>query len=250
MPFEDVVFPSRDGLRLSGWFVPSPGARAGIILCHGFPGHREEVLLWARMLYPEGFHLLLFDFRALGQSEGDLCSIGYHEVNDLLGAVDYLTARPEMQGLPLGVFGLSMGGAVSLMTAAQDERIAAVATHGAYASLDRAIAQHCRVYAGPFGSLLEKQASWWGRRWFPMEPRCVSPVDVVERIAPRPVLLFHGARDFIARPDDAHALYGAAGEPKQLQFLPHSWHRRIHAKDQPAYEKLLTEFFRDHLKDG
>jgi fermentation-respiration switch protein FrsA (DUF1100 family) len=248
LPFEDIVFPSRDGMRLSGWFVPFPGARAGVILCHGFPSNREEMLFWARMLYPEGFHLLLFDFRALGESEGDLCSIGYHEVNDLLGAVDYLTARPEMQGLPVGVFGLSMGGAVSLMTAAQDERIAAVATHGAYASLARAIAQHCRVYVGPLGPLLDRQASWWGRRWFPLEPRCVSPVDVVGRIAPRPVLLFHGGRDFIVRPDDAHALYRAAGEPKQLHLLPRSWHVRIDAEEQPAYEKTVMEFFRKYLK--
>jgi uncharacterized protein len=248
IPSEDIAFSSRDGLCLSGWFVPSPGARAGMVLCHGFPGNREEVLFWARMLYPQGVHLLLFDFRALGRSEGSLCSIGYHEVNDLLGAVDYLTARPEMQRLPVGVFGLSMGGAVALMTAAQDERIAAVATHGAYASLDRAIAQHCRVYMGPFGPLLDRQARWWGRRWFPLEPRCVSPVDVVGRIAPRPVLLLHGERDFIVRPDDARALYHAAGEPKQLHLLPRSWHVRIDAEERPAYEKTLAEFFCNSLK--
>src|SRR5690348_8865946 len=86
LDLKDVTFPARDGVRLSGWFAPAPSARGGIILCHGHPMNRVEMLPWARLLHAVGFHTLLFDFRAMGQSEGDLCSIGYLEVNDLLGA--------------------------------------------------------------------------------------------------------------------------------------------------------------------
>ncbi len=248
LPFEDVTFPSRDGLRLSGWFVPSPGARAGLILCHGHPNNRVEMLYWARLFYPAGYHLLLFDFRALGCSEGDLCSIGYHEVDDLLGAVDYCLARPEMQGLNLGVFGLSMGGAVTLMAAARDDRIAAVATHGAYASLEQAIAQRCRLYLGPLGVAMQAPTIWWGQRWIPAHPRCVAPLDVVHRIAPRPLLLCHGGRDIIVRPRDAAALYAAAGEPKQFHRLPRSWHVWIHPDEQAAYRERLLDFFARYLR--
>lgn len=244
---EEVTFPSRDGLRLSGWFVPSPGARAGIILCHGFPNNRSEMTSYANLLAPEGYHLLLFDFRALGHSEGDLCSIGAHEVQDLLGAVDYLSERPEMNGLKLGAFGLSMGGAVALMAAAQDERIAAVATHGAYSSLDRAIAMHCRLYFGPFGRAMTRPAIWWGNRWLPLDPREVSPAAVVQHIAPRPVLLFHGARDFIVSPADGEALYEAAKEPKQLYRLPRSWHAVIDEDEIEDYRKTLLQFYAEHL---
>ena len=248
LPFEDVSFRARDGVRLSGWFMPAPEARAGIILCHGFPHNRTEMLFWAKPLHAAGFHLLLFDFRRLGLSEGELCSIGHHEIGDLLGAVDYLSERPEMSALPLGVFGLSMGGAVALMAAAQDERIAAVATHGAYASLDRAIAQHCRLYFGPFAPAMHPPATWWGRRWLPLDPREVSPLDAVPQIAPRPILLYHGGRDIIARPADARALYEAASEPKQLHLLPRSWHVYIHPEERDDYEKTLLGFFHDALQ--
>lgn len=247
LPFEEVTFLSKDEVRLSGWFIPSPKALGGIILCHGFPNNRWEMMHWARLLAPQGYHLLLFDFRALGHSEGDLCSIGYYETGDLLGAVDYFTSRPEMRDLPLGVFGLSMGGAVALMATAQDERIAAVATHGAYANLERALAQRCRMYLGPLGPAMHKPTAWWGRRWFPLDPSEVSPLNAVPHIAPRPLLLFHGSRDLIVNPNDACALYEAAKEPKQLQWLPNSWHASINPQDQAAYEATLTEFFAKHL---
>jgi dipeptidyl aminopeptidase/acylaminoacyl peptidase len=249
-PYEEIAFLSRDGLTISGWFLPSPGAKAGVVLCHGFPNNRCETLFWARMLYAYGFHMLLFDFRALGSSEGRLCTIGYHEVNDLLGALDYLEKRPEMQGLPIGAFGLSMGGAVCIMTAAQDQRIRAVATHGAYASLDRAIQQHGRFLLEPFRSVYTWSTLFFGRRWFPIEPNQVAPVKVVDRLSPRPLLLMHGKRDLIVHPEDGRLLYEAAKPPCKLIFHPRSWHVMVHPNDRRLYQEEFAAFFCNHLSAG
>jgi fermentation-respiration switch protein FrsA (DUF1100 family) len=247
LPVEEVAFPSRDGLCLSGWFAAAAEARGGVILCHGHPGNRMEALFAAQTLHDAGFHVLLFDFRALGQSEGTLSSIGFYEVNDLLGAADYLHTRPEMAGLRMGVFGISMGGAVSIMTAAQDPRFEAVVTHGAYASLDRAIENRGRYYLGPFGKALSIPVTKIGRRWIDVDPRDVAPVDVISRVAPRPVLLIHGERDRIIRPDNANDLYEAARAPRQIRFLPRSWHFRIHPEEQEMYRNLLVHFYQTHL---
>jgi uncharacterized protein len=247
---EPVTFPARDGIRLAGWFAPAAQARGGIILCHGHPMNRAEMLPWARLLQPAGFHVLLFDFRALGQSEGNLCTIGYHEVRDLLGAADYLTTRPEMAGLPLGVYGISMGAAVSLMAAAQDERFAAVATHAAYASLETAIVQRGRMLLGRAGPALSHPARYWAKRWLEIDPALVSPLDMVAAIAPRPLFLSHGKRDITISPADAKALYAAAGEPKTLRMLPRSFHVWIHGAERPEYEAELLRFFTDHLHPG
>jgi dipeptidyl aminopeptidase/acylaminoacyl peptidase len=249
-PYEDITFQSRDGLTISGWFLPSPGAKAGVVLCHGFPNNRSETLFWARMLHEHGFHMLLFDFRALGNSEGKLCTIGYHEVNDLLGALDYFEQRPEMEGLPIGVFGLSMGGAVSIMTAAQDQRIRVVATHGAYASLDRAIEQHGRFLLGPLRSAYTRSTIYFGRRWFPVEPDQVAPVKVVEKLSPRPLLLMHGRRDLIVHPDDGRLLYESAKPPCKLIYHPRSWHVMVHPDDRRQYQEEFTSFFCNHLITG
>jgi alpha-beta hydrolase superfamily lysophospholipase len=245
--WEDVTFPARDGLRIAGWFAPAKTAQGGVILCHGHPMNRVEMLPWARLLHHAGFHVLLFDFRAMGQSEGSLCSIGYHEVQDLLGATDYLCERPEMRDLPLGAYGISMGGAVTLMAAAQEPRLAAVATHGAYASLDRAIDQRGRAFLGPAGAVLSRPITYWGKRWLDKDPQTVSPCELIAQIAPRPVLLMHGARDIIVNPADAQSLYDAASEPKTLTVWPRSWHVRINAQERLDYEAALVAFFQTNL---
>jgi pimeloyl-ACP methyl ester carboxylesterase len=46
-----------------------------------------------------------------------------------------------------------------------------------------------------------------------------SPVEVVGRIAPIPLLLVHGDADHYFPVEHPHALYDAAGEPKELWLL-------------------------------
>lgn len=247
---EDVSFPSRDALNLSGWFIPAAHATGGVILCHGHPANRMEMLPSARLLHAAGLHVLLFDFRAMGRSEGDLCTIGYHEVNDLMGAADYLLARREMNGLKLGVYGRSMGAAVSIMTAAKDDRFTAVATHAAFADLDRAIEQRGRMLMGPAGPTLAAWLKHWGKRWAPVDPSCVSPLSLIDQIAPRPLLLMHGMRDFTICPQDAKDLHAAAQQPKQLYLIPGSYHVYILRSQRAAIEAVLTDFFLTSLRSS
>lgn len=255
--YEDVEFPSRDGVKLSGWFVPAPPTLDGenrpggaVILCHGMSANRQEVIPWAAALWERGFALLMFDFRALGNSGGRICTAGYSEKLDLLGAVDYLTTRPDMHDVPLGVFGFSMGGATAILTAAEDRRIHAVATHGAFATLKGAITQRCRHHYGPLGPIAERLTMAFGNRlrWFPVQPSAVMPVNVVAQLAPRPLLLLHGSKDRIVRTDDARELHAAAGHPKSLRVLPRSGHRRIHRHLRPMVERRVAQFFATTLQ--
>ena len=201
----------------------------------------------ARTLHPAGLNLLLFDFRSLGESEGKLCSIGLHETQDLQGAADYLLTRPEMDGLGLGVYGISMGGAVAILTAAKDDRFAAVVSHGAFADLDTALRQRGRMILGPLGPLFSAPTAFFGRRWLPCEPRDVSPAAVITQIAPRPVLILHGGRDVSVNPADSKTLYAAAAEPKTLRILPRSWHITVHPAERAAYNRDLIAFFQEKL---
>lgn len=243
MPFEEVALASRDGTRLAGWRIPADRPEGAVVLCHGHPFHRGLVLPWAAMLWPCRWDLLLLDFRAAGRSAGSLCTLGHDEVGDLEGAVNWLRSEPRTARHPIGVFGVSLGGAVALLTAADDGRIAAVATHGAFATLDRAIEQRGRLLLGPAGPLLSSQARRIGRRWLPVDPEQVAPVAAIARIAPRPVLLFHGRRDCIVSCSDALLLYEAAGEPRQLHLLQRASHVDIPRGERDAYAARLRAFF-------
>ena len=246
--FDLVSFSARDGAQLSGWHIPAKSlaeARGVVILCHGMMKTRADMLGWAEALWEHGFALLLFDFRGYGRSADELCSAGYKEVQDLLGALDYVESRPELAGLPIGVFGFSMGGAVSIMTAADDLRIQAVATLGAFATLDRAVWQRCKRHFGPFGPIAKWAMTNIGfvKRWYPVEFSRVSPINAVTRITPRPLLLLHGGRDKIVNLADAHDLYGAAGYPKELRILTESQHGIMPDALRQKTEEQVAQFF-------
>ncbi|MBX3064149.1 MAG: alpha/beta fold hydrolase, partial [Anaerolineae bacterium] len=113
--YQDISFLSRDGIRLRGWWLPtaSDHALGTIILCAGQDGSMEGDTVQVVALHHAGFNVLMFDWRGHGRSDGDMVTMGALEVNDLLGALDYLD---EQRGINrVGVLGFSMGGAVALM---------------------------------------------------------------------------------------------------------------------------------------
>lgn len=147
LPFEDVEFPAEDGLRLSGWFIPAQdGAyrqNATIILTHGWGWNRLgdaaqdalahlagfdplELLRLAYALHQDGFHVFMFDWRNHGQSAAATpVTFGKEESRDLLGALDYLHGRSDVNPQRIGVIGFSMGANALLYTLAQSSSIAA-----------------------------------------------------------------------------------------------------------------------------
>ena len=97
----EVRFPSAgDGALLSGWFVPaqSKSVQGVVLCCHGMSQNREQMLAWAESLWASGFHVLLFDFRAVGHSEGHRATGGVLEAQDVLGAVNTSSPVPTALG--------------------------------------------------------------------------------------------------------------------------------------------------------
>ena len=248
--FESVRFLSSSGLNLSGWFVPPPvGAetRAVIVLCHGYPMNREEMLPYAEILHHVGYAVLLFDFRAMGESEGDLSSIGHYEVEDLIGALDYLESRPDTATIPIGALGLSLGAAVALMAAAQDTRIRAVVAEAAYPTLHKALDARFRVVMGPLGPQVARQVLRWAKRWVAVEASEVSPLAALETLGTRPVLLIQGKRDLLVNWRDTVKMYEAAQEPRELWLLERSGHSRCLRDEPEKYAQRMISFFEKYL---
>ncbi len=250
--FEDISFRTFDGLLLKGWLIPTtiPKPVGIIILCHGYTTNRQEMLPYAVWLRAAGFTTLSFDFRSMGESEGNMSSVGYHETEDLRAAVDYLASTPELSGLPIGVLGISLGGAVAIMTAARDSRICAVVADAPYASLHDAIGDRSRLFLGPLGPAGALMVRWWTRKWLPVAHRKVAPHEEIAAIAPRAVMLIQGTWDLTAPWRKSRAMYEKAGEPKSLWLLPRSLHARC-LRDQPEeYARRVIAFFSDNLNSG
>ncbi len=246
---EDITFRTDDGLTLHGWYLEHPAPRDAIVIGHGFAMNRNELLDLAFALRARGHAVLLFDFRAHGGSEGGRSTIGYREAGDISAAAVFLGSRPELAGRRIGVAGISMGAAAALMAAARDERIAAVSADSSFATLHDIAAgglrQIYRLPAFPFVPLIVR----FGELLTRVQIGANRPIDAVAAIAPRPLLLIHGAADGLIPVDNAQDLYAAAGEPKELWIVPDLGHAAAFLRMPDEYIERLDRFFNRAL-DG
>jgi pimeloyl-ACP methyl ester carboxylesterase len=242
--YVDIDFPSRDGLMLSGWYVPSQN-KATIVMCHGYGGNRLMVSPIARLLINHGFGALMFDFRAHGRSAGDLSTWGWLETDDLLGALDALKQRPEVDPTRIGVLGFSLGGQVALRTAPGCERIRAVAAEGPSPAV---LADHQLSPRVTLKKILFMPYLWLLYAYHRLLVGTPVPVGVIasmEMIAPTPLLLITsgeaGEKLFL------HHLFSRAKDPKTLYEIPEARHVEGVLARPEEYEQKLVEFFSQSL---
>ncbi len=246
LPLQDVSFLSRDGTRLSGWFVPAnvpPNQRPPtVVLMHGYGSVREETLPHAEYLHRAGYNTLLFDFRASGESEGDAVTIGGMEQEDALGALDYLEARGDVDVTRVGFQGLSMGAAVAIMAAARDERVVGVVAESPFKDVPAEIASSFEERIGlpafPFAPI----TVWITEQRIGLQAEDIAPIRVVSDLE-RPLLIIENELDTSIAPGSARAVFEAASEPKRHWLVLNSTHGDGHAADPAAYERQVLSFW-------
>jgi dipeptidyl aminopeptidase/acylaminoacyl peptidase len=81
-----------------------------------------------------GCFVLLFDFRAHGESGGSRSSLGHHEQRDIAAALDFLKSRPEVDPKRIGIYGFSMGASTAILAAARTHAFSAIVVDSAFTS--------------------------------------------------------------------------------------------------------------------
>jgi pimeloyl-ACP methyl ester carboxylesterase len=246
---EDVYFPSHDGTRLHGLYMASRPGSPVLLLCHGYFKSVAEPFELACELNRLGYQVLLIDFRACGLSDGRFTTLGYREVLDLLGAVDYLRAR--LGDLPIGVLGISMGAVAAIMTAPECSYIKAMVVDSAYADLDSAIGKKLADFLRlPFLVFLGWVSIRLGEWISQGNVAAVRAVDYVGRLAPRPLLIIYGELDDYLPSDHPQRLFDAANEPKELWLAPGSGHAMARLDHPQEYVRRVQAFFGRYLSSA
>src|SRR5438876_912966 len=108
---------SQDTIERKAVLARCKNAKATILVCHGFMCDRYDVGILRKVFKKSQFNVMTFDFRAHGEDrEGQYCTFGRDESLDVIAAAQFLRNHPELQGIPLFVYGFSMG-AVSAIEA-------------------------------------------------------------------------------------------------------------------------------------
>jgi dipeptidyl aminopeptidase/acylaminoacyl peptidase len=248
MAGEEVSFPSRDGLTLGGWWIPAQDSPRGtIIMCPGQNGSLDKDIAQAAPLHRARFNVLMFDFRGHGRSEGQLVTIGALEQADLFGALDYLAAQQGIERV--GVLGFSMGSGVTLMVAAQDQRIAALVVDGAYPRLSGLLMGYLRAQNIPT-RLLTTALAWLTLVVGSMRTRYqiyrANPVDLADRIK-APALFIHGDLDPFVTPAEVETVIARLSVKTELWRVPDAGHREAYNKHPDEYNRRVVAWFEKHL---
>ncbi len=262
LAFRNVSFVSReDHVQLKGWLIPGvlPNGvlttHRTIILVHGNRTNRADkdagLLTLSGELAHHGFAVFAFDMRGMGESSPAPLSLGYFEQRDVLGAVDFLRTGPlpfPNLGRPhaIGGWGVSMGAATLLLAAAHEQALHAIVSDSAYADIIPLLEREL-----PKGDHLSQIFTpgilFSARVLYGIDFYAVRPVDVVDQLAPRPLLFIHGEADHDTPPSNTSILSTAARTAPnahiQTWFVPGATHAQSFNTHKDTYINLVVNFY-------
>lgn len=238
VPLEGVTGSSfslhADGAELRAYHAQperGPVSRLAVVVCHGYPsgikaknaaaeGQREPDLA-DRVARDSACHVVSFDYRGIADSTGDFSLRGW--LSDLTAAVDHAIDIADVDGVAL--VGFRTGGALAMIQAATDERVRSLASLGAQADFrdwssdPRRFLEQNRRLGMIKDPTFPRDVTAWARQL-----RELRPLDAVAKLAPRPLLLLHGADDETTPVVHARALAESYGSGADLRIVSGAGH--------------------------
>lgn len=222
LAYEDINFKTDDGNLLHSWFVPSKGAKATVLYCHGNAGNIYHRLYKTKFFHEMGVNFFIFDYRGYGKSTGKPSEKGLYK--DAQAAYDYLASRDDVDKNKIVVYGKSLGGPVAA-DLCNNRKACALILEGSFASVALRAQQ---LY--PF---------------LPMKFLITQKYDTMAKVKNLyiPKLIAHGRQDEVISFRHGEALFSVAAEPKQ--FLPfEGGHNDDLYVTSPAYKDKLKALLR------
>lgn len=239
--YEQVSFRSSAlGRDVRGYFVHGTNGSTIIVAPTGGSGlgyWRQETII----LNQRGYNLFNYESRnCLGYAN----SLGVHESAEVGDALTYLATRPDVDMERVAITGFSAGGATATFAAARYPTLKAVVAEGGFYDFYELIDDLAGDYW--FGGLYRFGSDMAYRASVHIPLTSLSPISVIDQIAPRPILLIYGSRE--SSLPGARKQAAAAGANAQLWEVPNGTHGSywIHAPED--YVQRVTEFFDDALQ--
>ncbi|MFF3484252.1 alpha/beta hydrolase family protein [Streptomyces sp. NPDC002701] len=271
LAFEDVWFPSLDGVPLEAWYIPCAGSGKLVIVNHprwfnryGLPAHLEpwrsngaptgndfevDFIPDYRILHDAGYNVLTYDERNFGHSgaaNGGVNSGGRYEVRDVIGSLTYARTRPDLKDMTIGLFSRCQGATASIF---------AMAEHPEHFEGVR-----CMVASQPLsvGVLLQRVLERLGLsdrfEELDREVKAVasfgladmSPVEAAKNVMV-PTFLYQVHDDLLTRPSDVQAIFDNIPADKKLTWIhgtTRRWDGYLHFQREP---QQMLEWFATHM---
>ncbi|MHC4498526.1 MAG: alpha/beta hydrolase [Planctomycetota bacterium] len=195
LDFENVVFKTADGLKLSGWFIPAENSELTVLFCYGNGGNMTHRLDSINFFYNIGLNCFIFDYRGYGGSQGRPTEQGTYL--DAEAAYVWLTKERRISPDNIIIFGRSLGGSIGAQLASTVP-VGALVVESTFTS---------------YVDIARKFYPYMPVQWFASYR--YRTIDHMRDIH-CPVMIIHSQNDEVVPFEFGLKLYDAANEPKEF----------------------------------
>jgi uncharacterized protein len=198
LSFRPIMFSIRDHqsgrpMRMAAWWIPHSCSEGRcVVLIHGYADAKVGAIAWAPLFHEMGYNILAIDLRAHGESEGKFSTAGYFERQDLNQILDQMLVEFPRDTEHLVLFGMSLGAATALATAALRQDISAIILDSPIIKIAHSVREHCKQLGLPYqlSGAVVRMAKWMAGADF-------AELDAVKWVhsIPCPILTIHGTMD-------------------------------------------------------
>ncbi len=195
LSYDDIVFQAEDGVRLTGWYIPSVKPGGVLLFCHGNGGNISDRLDTIEIVHRLGLNMFIFDYRGYGKSAGKPDEKGTYL--DAEAAWRWIVNEKGVSPDDFIIMGRSLGGAIAAWLAVKHPPKAC-------------------IIESAFTSARDMGAEMYP--WLPV--RFISrfryaTIDYLKELA-CPVLIVHSPDDDIIPYHHGKRLFEAAHAPKEF----------------------------------
>ncbi len=238
--YDTVRLTRANGQLIDAWYAePDSGARGTVLMFHGVSTNKSYMVREAASFRLMGYRVLLVDYRAHGNSEGQTTTLGRKETEEVQLAFNYIKAKGEKT---IFLWGVSMGAVVVARSVAEDGlQPAGIIMELPFASLQSHLKARARVLGFPQQPFAFLVTGWISiERGFNGYQH--STVSYAHKIN-CPVLVQYGARDNYVLKTEIEEIYKAIpGTRKQLAGYEEAGHESLLMSEPERWKKTVSAF--------
>ncbi|MGE5106318.1 MAG: alpha/beta hydrolase [Sphingobacteriales bacterium] len=237
--YEVVKLKTGGDLQLEGWYLKKDSAIGTVIMFHGHGSSKSKILHEASYMESLGYNIMLIDFRGHGGSDGNTCTIGMDEAEDVKLTYDFIGSKGEKNII---LWGISLGAATITHSISEYKlQPSKVILEMPFGSLLQAVKGRMKIMGlppQPASSLL----TFWGGVEHGFWAFNLNPCDYVKTIS-CPVLLEWGAKDARVTKEEIDCIYqNLHSVQKKLAVYQTAKHESLCDKEPEKWKAEIKSF--------
>ena len=238
-PFEVRL---HDGYVIHGDIYPLDPKKV-VIISHGHGDNKYTGIRFLQVFRDLGFTTVIYDLRGHGHNAPYVCTMGLNESRDLIEVL--AAVRKRFPGAMIGLHGLSMGCATTIMALKYKPDVSFVVADCGYGILKELCYDKLKSVGLPKWMLVP--INWCNRLRFGYNIFAVNPIDSLldNEI---PILFFHGTEDKLISYKQSEWMSSIEQNGKtELCLIPDTEHAHAWDHDPAAYEQIVRDFLQNKV---